>query len=62
MVYCMGKTFEIIIAQMEVDQFKQLCAHMCLSEWADTIQQPLQQHSRPCEYHSFKSNHYKINN
>ena len=33
----MRETFEIITAQMKVDQFKQLCAHMHLSEWADTI-------------------------
>ena len=54
MVYCVRETFEIITAQMEVDLSKQLCAHMWPSEWADTIQQPLQQHSRPCEYCGFK--------
>ena len=54
MVYCMRETFIIIIAQMEVVQFKQLCAHIQLSEWADTIQQPLEQNSRPCENCSFK--------
>ena len=54
MVYCVKETFEIITAQMEVDQFEQLCTHMCLGEWADTIQQPLQKHSRPSENHGFK--------
>ena len=41
MVYCMRETFIIIIAQMEVDQFKQLNAYVWPSEWADSIQQPL---------------------
>ena len=41
MVCCMRKTFEIVITQMEEDQFRQLSDHMCLSEWADTIWQPL---------------------
>ena len=41
MVYCIRETFVIIIAQMEVDQSKQLCAHMWPNEWADSIQQPL---------------------
>ena len=40
MVYCMGQICEILIAQMKLDHRKQLCAHRCLGEWADTIQQP----------------------
>ena len=42
MIYCMRETFVIIIAQMEVDHFKQICAHNCPSVWVDSIQQPLQ--------------------